>query len=368
MIDLFAAVLRGAPSAAGALARLPVCDVVTSAERHGVLPLLAERLGGHDASTEPLRAVLARRAALHAAADLVREAELHRVVLGLRAAHVDALLVKGVHLAYTVYARPDLRPRLDTDLLVRADSGEAAAAALRALDYTQAAQGGGDLVHYQSAFSRYLDGHPVHVVDLHWRLANPQAFGSVLSYEDLAAGSEAIPALAGARAPGLVHALLLACVHRVAHHPDDDHLIWMYDIDLLARRLRDGDWRALLVEADARGVGAVVGRGLSEATRRFATPVPSWVTGDARLDSAAARSAETAVFLSPRRRHIEVVAQDFKLLPTWSARSRFAWQHLFPGRRYMRTVYAPASHLPLPVLYVQRALRGARRWLARSGT
>jgi hypothetical protein len=32
----------------------------------------------------------------------------------------------------------------------------------------------------------------------------------------------------------------------------------------------------------------------------------------------------------------------------------------------MREIYAPDSTVPLPALYMQRAWRGARRWLARS--
>jgi hypothetical protein len=31
----------------------------------------------------------------------------------------------------------------------------------------------------------------------------------------------------------------------------------------------------------------------------------------------------------------------------------------------MRTVYAPSSQAPLPLLYAVRALRGARKWIVR---
>ena len=40
-----------------------------------------------------------------------------------------------------------------------------------------------------------------------------------------------------ARGPSSVDALVLAAVHRIAHHFDSDHLIWLYDIDLIARSL-----------------------------------------------------------------------------------------------------------------------------------
>ena len=72
---------------------------------------------------------------------------------------------------------------------------------------------------YQASYVTRPRNAPVHVVDLHWRIANPQRVRPVLAYEELAAAAEPVPALAP-RARGLrrVHALLLACVHRVAHH------------------------------------------------------------------------------------------------------------------------------------------------------
>jgi polyribonucleotide nucleotidyltransferase len=90
------------------------------------------------------------------------------------------------------------------------------------------------------------------------------------------------------------------------------------------------------------------------------------MTSDPLLRSSAARSAPTAAFLERGRRHVQTVAQDFRLLPSWSARGRFVRQHLFPAPSYMRTVYAPHSPWPLPVLYLQRAWRGAWRWIVRT--
>jgi hypothetical protein len=94
--------------------------------------------------------------------------------------------------------------------------------------------------------------------------------------------------------------------------------------------------------------------------------MPAWVASDPLLRSSAARSAPTAAFLERGRRHVQTVAQDFRLLPSWSARGRFVRQHLFPAPSYMRTVYAPHSPWPLPVLYLQRAWRGAWRWIVRT--
>jgi hypothetical protein len=366
MTDRLAALLRGERGAMAGLAAADAVLVADAADRHGVLPLLADRLA-RDATSdaETLRRLVHARATNHAASDLVREQDLRGLLAAFQASGVEALLVKGAHLAYAVYPRPDLRPRVDTDVLIRPDSRAAAVGVLDQLGYAAATQAGGDLINYQATFVRQRGARVTHVVDLHWRLANPQVFGDVLSFDDLDREAVPVPAVGG-RAPGRVHALLVACIHRVAHHPDDERLIWLYDVDLLARLLDITDWEHFMAWADARRVGAVCGRGLEQACARFGTPVPAVVRTDARLSSTRARTAATAAFLEPGRRHVRTVAQDFSLLPTWTARSKFVFQHLFPPPAYMRRVYAPASHWPLPVLYAHRACRGAWRWFVKS--
>lgn len=365
MIDLLAAVLRGEPSAIATLGLVPAEQAMDAALKHGVLPLVAERLAAEGQPACALGELFRRQARIHAAADLVREDALRQIVVALRIASVPALVVKGAHLAYAVYPRPDLRPRLDSDFLVRPRDRPPAVAALLDAGYVAVPQAEGSLVSYQSSFSLRRDGAVVHIVDLHWRLANPQAFGDVLTFDDLDRAGEALPALANARVPSPLHAMLLAAIHQVAHHPDDDHLIWSCDLDRLARRLDDAAWRRVVSEAEDRRVGAVLARGLDHAASRLGTPVPDWVVSAPALRSVAARSTPTAAFLEPGRRHVQTVAQDLRLLPTWSARSRLIWQHLFPAPSYMRTVYAPTSRSPLPVLYVRRAWRGAWRWMMR---
>lgn len=366
MIDLLAAVLREEPGAIDALGLVPVDQATAVAWRHGVLPLVSERLAAAGDSASPLARRLSQEASRHAGTDLVREDALRRLVAAFRDADVKALVVKGAHLAYAVYARPDLRPRLDTDVLVRLEDRRRAEAALRAAGYDAVPTSGGSLVSYQASFSLFRAGGVVHVVDLHWRLANPQVFGDVLTFDDLDRAAEPLPSLENAWVPSPGHAMLLAAIHQVAHHPDDDHLIWSCDLDRIARRLDDASWRRVVDEAGARRVGAVLAKGLDQASARLRTPLPDWVATDPALRSDEARSAPTAAFLEPGRRHVQTVAQDFRLLPSWSARGRFVRQHLFPPPSYMRTVYAPSSHWPLPVLYLQRACRGAWRWMIRT--
>ena len=79
----------------------------------GVGPLILQSL---DRSTQgELQEEMRRQLALAA----VREGELRRLLRAFGDAGADVLLIKGAHLAYSVYADPALRPRNDTDILVR---------------------------------------------------------------------------------------------------------------------------------------------------------------------------------------------------------------------------------------------------------
>src|SRR3954447_14768707 len=102
------ALLRGSPAAASAASRQ---DIVGAARAGRVELLLAARQPGCDLAGEMRDAV-----ALEAA----REVDVQLVIEALAAAGIRAVLIKGAALAYTHYSRPELRPRVDTDLMIPA--------------------------------------------------------------------------------------------------------------------------------------------------------------------------------------------------------------------------------------------------------
>jgi hypothetical protein len=361
LIETIAAALIGDASSVAGLSAYPPDEVLAEAERHGVVPLLAERFAQQGVTTTVAGRVHAR-ARLVAAADLIRDAELRQLVGRVQALGIRALIVKGGQLAYSCYARPDLRPRLDTDLFVALDDRDRAHDALRDLGYERRVQSDGDLLTYQAPYVKTRQGAAVHIVDLHWRLVNPQPFGRLLDFDDASREATPLPALPGAEGLSAVHALLLACVHRVAHHHDADLLIWLYDLHLLCARMNAADWTRFTALGRERGVAAICRHSLALAHARFGSAVPGEVLmhGD-RGANGRERSAE---YLEPQP-HVLRVYRDLQALPRWTERWRLMRQHLFPPARYMRRVYAPSSHAPLPFLYAVRALRGARKWMAR---
>jgi hypothetical protein len=334
-----------------------------SADDHGVLALVAEELDrlGLPPTWTPAIADRARRAA---AADLVREGELRALVDALADAGVPPLLVKGAHLAYAIYPRPDLRPRVDTDLFVDVRQRDEAEQALRRLGYRPVPQLVADLVMYQRPFEKRRGTGTSHMVDLHWRLSNPHRFGATLEYGEVVQSAVAIPRLhPAALGPSPVHALLLACVHRVAHHHDEARLIWTYDIHLLASACDREAWPELVALACERRAAAACLTGLETSVAVFGTRVPERVTAD--LAAATTTEQSVAAYLRPGQPHIVRILADLRAVGSWWQAMRLTRQHVLPSASYMREVYAPASTAPLPILYARRAWRGARRWLMR---
>lgn len=338
--------------------------ILECAREHDVLALIADQLSSSPRVPDRVRQRCSIERQQHAALDLAREAELRRVLAALAERRIDVLVIKGSHLAYSHYDRPELRARVDSDLLIRREQREDAERLLLQRGYSAQDKVTGELSATQRLFSREGPGDINLLIDLHWRWASPSAFANVLSFDELYAESAAIPALGHAgRGPSAVHALVIACVHRVAHHHDEvDRLKWLLDIDVIARRLDASEWERFVRLVFAREIAAVCGEGLERAAARLGTPLPA-VLSESVLMHAASGREPTAAYLTARSQ-AEVVFADLRSLG-WRDRWRLTREHVLPSADYMKRSYAPQSHLPLPALYVLRFVRGARSWLRR---
>jgi hypothetical protein len=365
-IDLITAIVRGVPGCADRLVRTDLAAFLNAAKQQGMLPVIADRLSSVTVDSGVATAVQAEASGF-VAADLYRERELRRVLDALAARGVRAVVFKGAALAYTHYARPDLRPRDDSDLLVPPEARATAHHTLVGLGYRPHQHVTGDLVSYQAIYEKTQNGVVLHVVDLHWRVANPQLFADALSFEEIDAAAQPIATLgSSARGPSAPHALFLACVHRVAHHRDEKLLMWIYDIHLLASRMTAGEWAVFLDLAARRKMMAICRQGLALSAEHFGTAVPPQVAEDSRYAHADAREEPSAAFMNRDRAQLSTFLSDLQALASWSDRGRLLKQHLCPPPAYMRQVYAPSSRAPLPALYMWRAVRGAWRWIARA--
>ena len=364
-IELLAAILRGDRDIAASLSSVDAEAFCRRAAEHGVLPLVAERLAHGEYLPAALRMLLRTRKTDALLMNLARVSELKRLLRALVRGGILPLLLKGAHLAYSHYPRPYLRPRVDTDLLVPPQARDAVRRILLDLGYEPCPAIPGELVATQATFEKRRGGRLVHAVDVHWKMSNHLPFADVLTYDELAGRAVKIPSLdPSARGLSSVDALVLAAVHRIAHHFDSERLIWLYDIDLIARGLTHEEWREFATLVVARKVASVCRRSLQRAVDRFGTNVPAWVWTD--LPSVdAAKSERTARYLV-RRTQLAVVLDDLRTLP-WRDRWRLVREHALPPPAYMRSVFAPSSAAPLALLYAIRLLRGGRKWLRKQG-
>src|SRR5256885_4645548 len=337
------------------------------AESHRVHVLLADRWmrSTNPVVTAPaLRGTLVRTLRAAFVADAMREAECRRVYGTLTRAAIRAAVLKGAALAHTAYEATHLRPRCDTDILIDAADAAAVARILLELGYTADLETSGDLVSAQSHFSR-ADAHGGrHAWDVHWRVSNTHAAANLLSLDRIASAGCRPPALEGLFAPSRVDALLLACVHRIAHHYDAPDLIWLYDIHLLAESLSaaaGGAWTALVSDAAERDALRWTLHSLARAQQRFGTCLPASVQQS--VDAAATTLTDRA----GSWREVDVLRMNLRALPGWSDRLRLVRQHLFPPAAFVAEKYGLRYRAALPLAYLHRIVTGAPKWFRRQG-
>jgi hypothetical protein len=358
-IETLARIGRGEPITWTSAIHEPL---VALAQAHGVEGLIAARLRD-DADAPPvLRDAFAMLETAAVAAAVVRDRELQRVVTGLGWRRLDVLIVKGAALAQTVYTAPHLRPRVDADLLVRHDSLPRVSCALGELGYRPSARvSTGELVSHQRAFEHEAAGVS-HVLDVHWRLANPQVFAAGFDVEAAFGSAVPLPPLGPhARTLAAPEALLLAAIHRLAHHQEHERLVWLVDIDLLARRATADEWNEVVELARARRVRAVLADGLRRARDLLGTPVP--VSVEARLETSGTTDEPSAVYVTTPQRKLQVLRSDLLALPGWAARLQLLKEHAFPAPEFVMDRYGITQRSWLPVLYAHRLATGIWKWL-----
>ena len=302
---------------------------------HGMLPLVFG-LGGI--------ASLRQRAFDAAVIETLRLVDLREVLGALGGA---ALIVKGTALAYSIYPAPELRPRVDTDLLIDRGEIDRVRRALTSIGFAETATSGDELGVRQHSFSRRDRFGVTHIYDVHLDIANNAVVADALRYDELRARAVPLPAIApDAFGPCNADALLHACIHRVVHHHDSDRMIWLYDIHLLRERMTDEEHRQFWELAAGRRVAAICLASVEAANRIFGgVSVPS-------VD--VAPDEPSSAFLDRHRRYGAVIAGDFAALPGWRARFKRLRQLAFPPPSFMMQSFGASWRVLLPLLYAYR--------------
>jgi hypothetical protein len=307
----------------------------------------------------PVRASLRDVAIRAAAGETARLADLRAVLTAFGASGIRVLIIKGTGLAYDIYAAPELRPRGDTDLLIRESDLDAVRTIFHDRGYASPLGSGDTLAVRQESFTRCG-----HVYDVHWDVANSPVVRDALPFEELLSRAMTIARIApNALALSHVDALLLACIHRVVHHHDIERLIWLYDIHLLRAAMTAAEHARFWRMAADRGLVAICERSIALADDWFAA-APHDRASDWLTHSERSRDEPSAAFLDRSRTRGGVLAEDLKAL-SWRGRLRRMRELALPPIGFMRQSFPSAPVVALPALYVWRGARGVLRLLRR---
>jgi hypothetical protein len=341
--------------------------IVAAARRHRIHLVLAAAARADelmDPSGSPLLAELRKAEVV----EIMRERALRGLLDQLGAEGVDALLLKGAGLAYTLYPAPHLRPRADVDLILPRATLVRAGLTLAARGWMRAAEPDAELItaerHY--VFGGAIGGPTAFAeqLDLHWKIAIPQLFGDTVTFEELRSRAVPVAALGShARTLSAPDALFVACLHRVAHHQDRVDLLWLWDIHLLASRLSDEERAGFAHLAARTSMRAVCVRGLELASARFRTVGAPDLIAALRL-LPGERPEPSARFLGGIRQ-VDVLRNDLSALGGLRPGLALVAEHLFPPPAYMRSIYPGCPAAALPLAYLFRFVRGAPKWFRR---
>ena len=331
-------------------------ELLRLAQQQGVAALLHHRLYRStawaalpSAFSEPLQ----HQSRQAAAGELLRQHEVMRVLERLQQHGIQPLLLKGTALAYSLYPQPHLRTRCDSDLLFASrEEAEGAWRVLAQLGYQRPNTISGELVSYQFSCTRRRNDGIGQALDLHWRINNQQHLAQVFDYHELRSAAHPLPQLSPhARTLSHPHALLLACVHRIAHQPEGmgNRLIWLYDIHLLMQQLDTRQWESLFQLARDKQLLSATLDGIRQTHHSFASPLP------AGYHTLHPPPGECFTPSSARSRwRIEIA--NFRAAGTWQQRLRLLREHLFPSADYMLQKYHTRNRYLLPLLYLRRLI------------
>lgn len=324
---------------------------------HGIEPLLYR---GVDASLwpPPIAERWRRTAIVSATLEPLRLRDLQGLLALFAEAAIETLILKGTALAYSVYPEPHLRPRGDTDLLIRPRDRQRADVLLRAHGFRVRMTSGDEHAIRQLTYSHTDPLGAEHAYDVHWAITNTPVFAASLGFEELHARSIALPRIApNARGLSHVDALLYACIHRVAHHHASDRLNWLYDIQLLRELLTPDERRLFWRTAAEKEVVAICRDSFASAAYWVGEPCGADGASEFLSESELAHAERSARYLDRDARRGSILFAEMQALP-WRSRVVRLAQLAFPPAPFMREHFGAT---PLPLAYGYRALRGCAR-------
>ncbi len=256
---------------------LPALDV------HAITPLLYLRLRDArllQALPPEFRDALYVTFQDNALRSLVFEHELESIIATFAREGIPLILLKGLATGRLVYGSPAERPIGDLDLLVPFDDMARARRTLRQAGYESIGWAGLDRVaRWQHAFRSEMpmlctrpDRYGL-VTELHWSLLEIPYYIQCIPMADVWAAAAPVSGHPGVSVPDPATLLIHSAAHLALHHSRELRLIWLLDLDRLAR-WQAMDWAGVIAWTETWGLGRAVHTALSVSQRWLGTPVP----------------------------------------------------------------------------------------------
>lgn len=338
--------------------------LVDVAEDLGLAPLLSHRLRtlGLDSALPAPDAGRLREGYLSCAMRNVRLSHQLALLLGeMAAADLDVILLKGMHLAETVYGNIALRPMIDFDLLVRREDLARAVDLLRGMGYDTEnpfwVEAECEVNADMPGFQR--EGWPL--LELHWTIERPT---SPFAIDVDGLWDRAQPAtVAGAQTRVLCpeDLLLHLCLHTCFHHRFDMRLRPIIDVaQTLAHYGERLDWPVVRARAEEWGASKCLGLTLHFAQKLLAAAVPQEHLAALQpegLDPAVEAWAEREILGAGRMAGVPMTENIARVWHGTGLRGRLAhlFRYAFPPPKVMSTKYpAPPDSLRVYLYYPVR--------------
>ena len=327
---------------------------------NGVLVLANHKLANSETAAslpQKFRDRLQKYSLNAAATELGQEHELHDVFARFYDENIRFLLIKGTPLAYILYPQTYLRSRCDTDILFTSkEDAEKAWQQLKESGYNRPNAVSGEFVSHEFSCHKKDSIGVDHALDMHWKLSNSQLFAQVFSFTELSDSSTSIPELGEqTKALGPIHALLLACMHRIAHKTEgmENRLIWLYDIHLLTGKFSELQWQQFISLATDKRMCGICLDGIQQTMMTFNTKIPGEVIRQLR-EGATHEKYSTEIGES----RLAMELSNLRALPGWKERAGLIKERVFPDVNYMLVKYDTQNKALLPYLYLRRAIGG----------
>jgi hypothetical protein len=360
-------------------------SLFSAARLHNLLPLVYERLGMLETGMVPA-AVTARLRSAYCT-NLLRNQRLHaelvEVIKSLRREGVEAIVLKGGALAWTVYANAAQRPMADLDLLVQRGQMDHSGAVLRSLGFRLPDSLPAHMVPFEQRFGsglHWLRSHGAKMINLDMKhhLIKSEWCRTSFSIEPDVLWAAARPlALDGTEAWQLSaeDTLICLCLHLALNHSYAWSLGAYVDMDrVVVASDRDLSWSRLVERAGRFGVKTIVYLGLRGAQRLLETPVPFRVMvalrpGGLRLGvlrKLAPLDAEAVMQgAEGQLRGVQQVLLYAALTDHVGAVGSMARDLLFPSEEWLGTRYALGTSCSHRLAHPWRIARAALRSLYR---